>query len=60
MQCLPERMGEGDSNSVNQQLYLGIKLEGGIFDIMGAGVSLNFCIVFLHIHKVSNRHFWMG
>lgn len=49
-------MEESDSKSVNQQLYLGIKLRMGIFDIIHANVSLNFCIVFFYVNIVSKGH----
>lgn len=49
-------MEERDSKSVNQQLYLGIKLRMGIFDIIGVNVSLYFCIVFFYISSVLKGH----
>lgn len=49
-------MEEGDSKSVSQQLYFGIKLKIVIFDIIGANVTLSFCIVSFYINSVSNGH----
>lgn len=54
-------MQDGASKSVRQQIYLGIELKMGTFDIIRNHVSLNFCIVlFFYGNNVPNRHSYIG